>query len=87
MSPTANLDALRLEVAGTAGIPNERAHCQAPGGQGTGQMASGESRCAGYERVHRSATSVTGDPKRLSRPIRFKSDSEATVNRRDPMAL
>ncbi len=85
--PDRQLDALRLEVAGAAGIPNKRAHCLAPGGQGTGQMASGEPRCTGYERVHRSATSVTGDPKRLSRPIRLKSDSEAAVNRRDPTAL
>ena len=85
--PERDLDARRREVAGAAGISNERAHCLAPGGQGTRQMASGEPRCAGYERVHRSATSVTGDPKRLSRPIRLKSDSEAAVNRRDPMAL
>ncbi len=34
--PDRDLDALRLEVAGPAGIPNERAHCLAPDGQAYG---------------------------------------------------
>ena len=57
------------------------------GRETTSKVTARESRCTGYEVSHRSATSVTGDPTRLSSPSRSSVRSEPTVKEREPMAL
>ena len=47
------LDAGRLQLRRAGGIADERAHIAAAGRQSARQMAAGESRCAGYEDLHR----------------------------------
>ena len=77
----------RLPSRGPAGVADERANLVAARGQRARQMAAGKPGGAGYEDAHRSATSVTGDPKKPSRPARSSSRSVAVVKRRDPIAL
>src|SRR6202040_3900814 len=81
------LDPGSEKVACAGSIPCQRPHDVAAGRQAARQMAAGESRCAGYEITHRSATSVTGEPKIFSRPARSRSPSIATVRRRERMSL
>ena len=69
-------------------IADERAHVVAAGRQVARQVAARETRCAGYEVAHRSATSVTGDPNDPQQAESRRADpSMARVKRREPMRL
>jgi len=52
-----------------------------------GEMATGETGDAGDEYRHRSATIVTGDPRRRRRPTASRVRSTPSENGRRPMAL
>src|SRR5262249_11104086 len=80
-------DAGRRKVARTIGVADERAHLVTARGEEAREMASRESGGAGDWDTHRSATSETGEPKRLSRPKRSSVCSLRSVNAREPIAL
>src|SRR2546425_7755170 len=81
------LDTARVKIARAGRVTDQRANVVSAGRERARQMAAGEPRCAGYEDTHRSAQSVTGEPKSRSRPTRSRTSSENSVNRRDPIAL
>jgi len=80
-------DAGRRQVGPTIRRPDEGADLVAAANQCPRQVAARESRCAGYEDTHRSATIVTGDPNRRKTPARPKRRSIARVKRTEPTAL
>jgi hypothetical protein len=80
-------DTGRRQVGRTIRRPDERADLVAAADQRPRQVSARESRCAGYEDAHRSATTVTGDPNRRKTPARSKRRSIARVKRTEPTAL
>ena len=75
-----------LEIAHGADAAYQRPNVVAAPGESTREMTAGKPGRAGYEDAHRSATSVTGEPKILRRPARSKNRSTASVNRFEAIA-
>lgn len=65
-----HLDSQGSQVAGSGRITDERAHRAAAIDERPRQVTTSEAGRPGYEVSHRSATSVTGDPKSRRAPIR-----------------
>ena len=80
-------DAGGLQVARVGRIADQCAHLMSVGRQRACQMSACKAGRSGYEDLHRSATSVTGEPTIFSSPTRSRTPSDHSVRRRDPMAL
>src|SRR5207302_6921679 len=90
--PIAQLAVDELNAAGgerlcTFSVSDERADRRAARNERAREMAAGEPGRAGYKDAHRSATTVTGEPKTRNSPASSNRCSIQSVKRRDPSAL